>query len=91
MDETFKFISAYCTGGGDKENLGAEISAIVAAPGTFAEDPLRGPLASALQAPDLYMPGKPPAPWKQWEQISTIWRSSRLRLPACCRFPSPLP
>ena len=66
MDEAFKFISAFCTGGGEKENLGAEISAIVAAPGTFADDTLRGPLASALQAPDLYMPGKPPAPWKQW-------------------------
>jgi len=66
MDETFKFISAFCTGGGDKENLGAEISAIVAAPANFADDLLRGPLASALQAPDLYMPGKPPAPWKQW-------------------------
>jgi len=66
MDEAFIFISAFCTGGGDKESLGAEISAIVAAPSTFAEDPLRGPLATALQAPDLYMPGKPPAPWKQW-------------------------
>ena len=66
MDEAFKFISAFCTGGGDKESLGAEISAIVATPGTFAEDPLRAPLAAALQAPDLYMPGKPPAPWKQW-------------------------
>ena len=66
MDEAFKFISAFCTGGGDKQNLEAEISAIVAAPGNFADDLLRGPLASALQAPDLYMPGKPPAPWKQW-------------------------
>lgn len=66
MGEAFKFISAFCTGGGDKENLGAEISAIVAAPGNFADDPLRGPLASALEAPDLYMPGKPPAPWKKW-------------------------
>ena len=66
MDEAFKFISAFCTGGGAKENLEAEISAIVAAPGQFADDPLRGPLAAALQAPDLYMSGKPPAPWRQW-------------------------
>ncbi len=66
MDEAFKFISAFCTEGGNKENLGAEISAIVAAPGNFVDDLLRGPLASALQAPDLHMPGKPPAPWKQW-------------------------
>jgi len=66
MDEAFKFISTFCTEGGDKENLGAEISAIVAAPENFADDPLRGPLASALHAPDLYMHGKPPAPWKQW-------------------------
>ena len=53
MDEAFKFISAFCTGGGPKENLGAEISAIVAGPGNFADDPLRVPLAAALQAPDL--------------------------------------
>ncbi len=66
MDEAFRFISAFCTGGGDKENLGVEIAAIVAAPGNFADDQLRSPLASALQVPDLYMPGKPPAPWKRW-------------------------
>jgi len=66
MDEAFKFISAFCTGGGRKENLEAEISAIVAAPGNFTDDPLRGSLAAALQAADLSMPGKPAATWKQW-------------------------
>ena len=66
MDEAFKFISAFCSAAGEKESLASEIVAIVAAPGKFADDPMRSGLALALQAPDLYMPGKPPAPWKQW-------------------------
>lgn len=66
MDEAFKFISAFCAGGGQKDKLEAEISAIVAAHDSFPDDPLRGPLASALRAPDLYMPERPPAPWRQW-------------------------
>ena len=64
MDEAFKFISAFCSAAGEKESLASEIAAIVAAPGKFADDPMRSGLALALQAPDLYMPGKLPAPWK---------------------------
>jgi len=66
MEEAFKFISAYCSSGGEKENLVPELSAIVASPGDFVEDPMRSALSLSLQAPDLYKPGKPPAPWKQW-------------------------
>ncbi len=66
MDEAFKFISAFCSSGGDKESLAREISAIVANPGDFVADTTRSALAQALQAPGLYMPGKPPAPCKKW-------------------------
>ncbi len=66
MDEAFKFISTFCTGGGKKEDLEAEISAMVAAPAQFAHDALRGPLATALLAVDIFVPRTTPAPWKQW-------------------------
>lgn len=66
MDEAFRFISAFCAGGGDEKNLEAEIPAIVANPGHFANDPLRGPLAAALLIPDLCRRKTAPAPWKQW-------------------------
>jgi tRNA-splicing ligase RtcB (3'-phosphate/5'-hydroxy nucleic acid ligase) len=66
MGEAFKFISACCTQGGSKDQLEAEIAAVVANPASFTDDPLRGPLASSLQQPGLYKPGRQPAPWKQW-------------------------
>lgn len=66
MDEAFHFISSFCAGGGQEENIEAEIAAIIASPGLFVNDPLRGTLASALQATAFHNPGKSPAPWKQW-------------------------
>ncbi len=66
MGEAFKFISAFCLAGGAKESLADEIGAIVANPTSFQLDPLRADFASSLLAPDLYSPGKAPAPWRQW-------------------------
>ncbi|HRJ73022.1 MAG TPA: RtcB family protein [Terrimicrobiaceae bacterium] len=66
MGEAFTFISAFCQAGGTKEALAGEIAAIVADPAAFQDDALRGGLAASLLAPDLYLPGKPPAPWRQW-------------------------
>jgi tRNA-splicing ligase RtcB len=66
MGEAFAFISAFCRAGGEKDRLASEISAIVERPGSFADDPLRAPLAAALQGPQLYLPRKTPAPWKKW-------------------------
>lgn len=66
MAEAFKFISVYCPAGGAKESLAGEIAAIVNNPSAFKSDPLRAALAESLLAPGLSLPGKPPAPWKQW-------------------------
>ncbi len=66
MGKAFKFISAFCLAGGTKESLADEIAAIVANPASFQDDPMRSDLATSLLAPDLYLPGKPPAPWRQW-------------------------
>ncbi len=66
MDEAFRFISAFCSDGGDKNCLEAEIAAVVASPHSFAADPRRQALADALLSPDLYRPEKPAAPWRQW-------------------------
>jgi hypothetical protein len=42
------FVRKFILGGGDKIKLHAEVSAIVANPSAFAEDPLRGEFAKAL-------------------------------------------
>lgn len=59
------FVSAYLLKGGDKARLEEEIKAVVANPGSYAEDPLRREfakkLASAPPAPRLSS-----APWRQW-------------------------
>jgi tRNA-splicing ligase RtcB len=66
MEEAFKFIAAYRSGGGDMEKLPAEISAVVANPSAFRSDLQRGALAEALEAPDLYSPDREPCSWRQW-------------------------
>lgn len=59
------FISAYILKGGDKARLAEEISAVVAAPAQFVDDPMRGPFAKALlNAPAL--PRTEPAPYRKW-------------------------
>ncbi len=59
------FVSAYLLKRGDKARLEEEIKAVVANPGSYAEDPLRREfakkLASAPPAPRLSS-----APWRQW-------------------------
>ena len=42
------FVSKFILGGGDKTKLRAEVSAIVANPSAFTEDPLRCEFAKAL-------------------------------------------
>ena len=66
MKEALRLIRALAAEGSDTSNLANEIAAVVASPAAFEADPLRAPLALALQAPDLYRPENPPVPWKQW-------------------------
>ena len=59
------FISKYILGGGDKSRLHEEVAAIVAAPASFVNDPLRGDFAKAL----LKAPAPPrsePVKYRQW-------------------------
>jgi tRNA-splicing ligase RtcB len=66
MNEAFKLLAALRSQGVAAESLCVEVSAVVANPAAFEGDSLRSPLARALQAPDLYKPGREPAPWRQW-------------------------
>jgi tRNA-splicing ligase RtcB len=59
------FISRFILGGGDKTRLEEEIKAVVANPGAFVKDRLRGDLAKAiLKAPPP--PRAHAAPYRQW-------------------------
>jgi tRNA-splicing ligase RtcB len=59
------FVSQYVLGGGDKSRLHSEVSAIVANPSAFVNDPLRGNFAqSLLSAPPP--PRDQPVSYKQW-------------------------
>jgi len=91
MDEAFKFISAFCTGGGDKENLGAEISAIVAAPGTFADDPLRGPWYDCHVARGPRLTLDPRCAKKIFDGDTGFqpqtWSNARVALPVTAKYP----
>jgi tRNA-splicing ligase RtcB (3'-phosphate/5'-hydroxy nucleic acid ligase) len=59
------FVSKFILGGGDKTKLQAEVSAIVANPSTFVDDPLRGEFAKALlKAPPP--PRDEPVKYRQW-------------------------
>ncbi len=66
MNDAFKLLAALRSQGVAAESLSAELSAIVANPAAFEGDSLRSALARALQAPDLYKPGREAAPWRQW-------------------------
>ncbi len=59
------FVSKYVLGGGDKTRLHEEVSAIVANPGAFVGDKLRGEFAkSLLNAPPP--PRAEPVKYRQW-------------------------
>src|SRR6185295_13750787 len=59
------FISKYILGGGDKMRLHEEVSAIVANPSAFVDDPLRNEFAKALlKAPPP--PRAEPVKYRQW-------------------------
>ncbi len=66
MKDAFQLLAKLAAQGTDKETFASEISAIVADPASFTEDPLRSTLAKALQDPELFRPEKSPMPWKQW-------------------------
>jgi tRNA-splicing ligase RtcB len=59
------FISRFILGGGDKSRIEEEVTAMVADPGAFADDPLRGEFARALlNAPPP--PRAEPVKYRQW-------------------------
>ncbi len=59
------FVSKFILGGGDKSRLREEITAIVANPSVFVNDPLRGDFAkSLLNAPP--QPRSEPVKYRQW-------------------------
>lgn len=59
------FISRFILGGGDKTRLEEEVKAIIANPGGFTDDPLRGEFAKALlNAPPP--PRAEPVKYRQW-------------------------
>jgi len=59
------FISKFILAGGDKTRLAAEVQALVANPGAFTDDPLRGEFARALlKAPPP--PRSEPVKYRQW-------------------------
>src|ERR1043166_306393 len=59
------FISKFILGGGDKTRLEEEVEAVLANPGAFAADPLRGEFARALlKAPPP--PRAEPVKYRQW-------------------------
>src|SRR3984957_12835719 len=59
------FVSKFILGGGDKTRLHEEVSAIVANPSAFTEDPLRGEFAKALlKAPPP--PRSEPVKYRHW-------------------------
>jgi tRNA-splicing ligase RtcB len=66
MAEVFKMIECYLKQGGSGDNLPEEISAVLAHPSQFVDDPVRGAFAKALLQPDLYRADRPPAPWNRW-------------------------
>ncbi|MBI2928834.1 MAG: RtcB family protein [Verrucomicrobia bacterium] len=65
MRRAADFVLKYILGGGDKSRLEEEVRAIVANPGAFTDDPLRGEFAKALlKAPPP--PRAEPVKYRQW-------------------------
>lgn len=65
MRRGLEFITRYILKGLDRSALTSEVTAVVANPDRFVDDPLRGAFAQALQR----LPPKPPAasaPWRRW-------------------------
>jgi tRNA-splicing ligase RtcB len=59
------FVSKFILGGGDKSRLETEVKAVLANPGAFTNDPLRGEFAKALlKAPPP--PRAEPVKYRQW-------------------------
>lgn len=67
--EALGFISAYCTAGGDKQQLRAEITAVLDDPDAWTGDTLRGSFATSVIEARARTPLERedgPAPWRQW-------------------------
>ena len=77
------FIARYVLKGLDKTRLTAEIESIVADPGKYRDDPLRGSFAEALLRCGRVI-RRAPAPWKQWgdglepEAVNQMGRACQL-------------
>lgn len=59
------FIARYCLAGGDRTRIEAEVRAVMADPGAYATDPLRGEFARALGT-GRPSPRAEPAPYRRW-------------------------
>jgi tRNA-splicing ligase RtcB len=77
------FLSRYILAGHDKQQLAAEVEAVVREPAKFVEDELRGEFAKALlRAPKPLR--EESAPWRQWgdnlepEAVNQLARACRL-------------
>ena len=84
MRRAVDFISKFILGGGDKTRLREEISAVIAQPAAFVDDPLRGEFAKAL----LTAPPPPravPAEYRQWG--AGLEPDAVMQMEHACRLP----
>lgn len=78
-----EFIRRYVDQGLDRSQLANEVSAVVANPSSFLNDPLRADFARALQSPEGRVRDAP-VPWRQWgigleaEAVSQMVRACEL-------------
>jgi len=78
-----EFIARYLLKGLDKENLAAEVEAVVANPAVYADDELRGEFAKSLMRCERAI-RHAPAAWKQWgeglepEAVNQMGRACQL-------------
>lgn len=78
------FVSRHILAGGDRTRLEEEVRAVVANPGAFTADELRGEFARALlKAPPP--PREQPAPWRQWGE--DLEAQSVAQMENACRLP----
>jgi tRNA-splicing ligase RtcB len=78
------FISKFILGGGDKTRLEEEVKAVVANPGGFTDDPLRGEFAKALlKAPPP--PRAEPVKYRQWGE--GLEHEAVLQMERACLLP----
>jgi len=78
------FVSKFVLGGGGKTRLREEVSAIVANPGAFTEDALRGDFARALlKAPPA--PRAEPVKYRQWGE--SLEHEAVMQMERACLLP----